>query len=602
MKAKSSTVRPTGITLFDAPWVQILIILALTSGVYSAVHGFGLTNWDDEGYVLNNTLLKLPFPSLKAHFSTFLMGNYHPVTTLSLHLDNLIWKEHVEGMHTTNFLLHCLNALLLLAWLRTLPTIQKWAFPAAMLFSIHPMHVESVAWVSERKDVLYTFFYFSALCVHALRLQGKISFAWAAPLIFLLFALSAFSKGMAVTLPLALMLIQYRFRKPIDKKTGIFYGLLILAALAVGWIAIQAQQSTDSIKALTDHSLIERPLYALFALSAYLGKWLLPISLSNFYPYPALSVPLTWLMIIATPVLVIGLWRMRKWNSGMTWGGLFFLLHVLPILQLLPVGEAIIADRYMYIAATGLCIALFSLSERLMPTQSIRIVALCIWLAGLTYVARQRTYIWRDSLTLWNDMIRQFPDGYFVAYNNRAIALQKSGKIQAALDDYTRAIKMFEPYRDAWYNRGSLFADLQQHPEAISDLSQAIQLDANFKLAYYNRANSYAATGKMDSAQADYLRTLELDSAYAEAWTNLGNVYGVKGMHSDAEFAFGKSIYYQPENAYAFNNRALARASQGKMEAAEADFKEAIRIHQRAGNIKGMEEANANMRIYFPSE
>jgi protein O-mannosyl-transferase len=600
MKAKSAPVQTYQTSLFNSVWFQILLLLALIAAVYASVPGFGLTNWDDEGYVLNNALLKLPFPALQVHFSTFLMGNYHPLTTLSLHLDTLIWKDPEKGMHLTNVLLHGLNTLLLLGWLRTMPALKSWALPAALLFAIHPMHVESVAWVSERKDVLYTLFYFSTLWIHTAWQQEKISFASAAPLIFLLFALSALAKGMAVTLPLALMLSHYLYGNRKDLKHIVFYGILILGALAVGFIAIQAQQSTDSIKTLSEHALFERPLYALFALSAYIGKWLMPLSLSNFYPYPDLSAPLTWLMIVATPVLIVGLWRMRKWNPEMTWGILFFVLHLLPVLQLLPVGEAIIADRYTYIAAIGLCIAVCALAKQIIPNHTVRVVALCIWLVGLTYAARQRTNVWRDSLTLWNDMIRQYPDGYFVAYNNRAIALQKAGKTREALDDYTRAISMFAPYRDAWYNRGSLYADLQQHPQAISDLSQAIQLDTKFKLAYYNRANSYAATGQMDAAMADYLKTLEIDPNYAEAWTNLGNVYGVKGMHSDAEFAFSKSIYYQPENAYAYNNRALARASQGKMSEAEADFKSAIGIHQAAGNIKGMEEASANMRIYFP--
>jgi tetratricopeptide (TPR) repeat protein len=305
-------------------------------------------------------------------------------------------------------------------------------------------------------------------------------------------------------------------------------------------------------------------------------------------------------MIVITPVLLVSLWRMQKWTWAMTWGCLFFLWHLLPVLQLLPVGEAILADRYSYIAGIGLSIVIFSFAEKLITKQTIKVLLFILWAGGLTYGAKIRTQVWKDSLTLWNNMIHQYPDGYFVAYNNRAIALQKLGRTNEALQDYTRAISMFEPYRDAWYNRGSLHADMQNHAAAVSDLSRAIQLDGNFKLAFYNRANSYASLGKMDSAQLDYERTLQLDPSYAEAWTNLGNVYGVKGMHKEAEYAFGKSIEYQPENAYAYNNRALARASQGKSEAAMLDFNMAIQIHQAAGNAMGMQEALANKRIYFP--
>jgi len=600
MKKNQKTHRASGIAYLEPVFIRIPILILLIAWVYSAVPGYGLTNWDDEGYILNNALLKLPFPAWKAHFTTFLMGNYHPLTTFSLHLDMQLWEDHVQGWHLTNIILHGINTLLLLVWLQAVPKLKSWALPVAILFAIHPMHVESVAWVSERKDVLYTLFYFAALLMHAHWLTGKIKFNIAAPAILLLFILSALSKGMAVTLPITLIGMHFLHTKPKQIKVWILYGALLIIAILFGVIAIQAQQSTDSIKALTDHAILLRPVYALYALSGYIANWILPISLSNFYPYPDLSAPLTWLMITITPVLLISLWRMQKWNWAMTWGCLFFLWHLLPVLQLLPVGEAILADRYSYIAGIGISILIFNFAEQRIANQTIKMLLFMLWAGGLTYGAKLRTHVWKDSLTLWNNMIQQYPDGYFVAYNNRAIALQKLGRTKEALQDYSRAITMFEPYRDAWYNRGSLYADLQNHSAAISDLSRAIQLDGNFKLAFYNRANSYASLGKMDSAQMNYERTLQLDPSYAEAWTNLGNVYGVKGMHKEAEFAFGKSIEYQPENAYAYNNRALARASQGKSDAAMLDFDMAIQIHQAAGNTMGMQEALANKRIYFP--
>lgn len=589
-------------SLLHSIYVQAGIILLVTLFCWYGTLENGLTNWDDEGYITKNALMNLPFPSLKAHFTEYIMGNYHPLTTLSLHFDKIFWENPNKGYHLSNLLLHLLNTLWVLFLLKQIPGLSRFAFAGAILFGIHPLHVESVAWVSERKDVLYSAFFLAALLIHTLWLNQKVKVYLYGPGLILLFISAALSKGVAVSLGPLLLLNLWYWGKLKDKKEWIFPSIVLLLSIGVGLIAINAQQSSDSIKSLSDTSLWLRPIYALFALSAYLGKIILPIRLSCFYPYPNVQDWILWLGSLGIFILITILLMKRKSLPKLViWGLLFFFINVLPVLQILPVGEALYADRYTYLALIGILIAAWVIFPEKIKNGYIGFAMMLMVLSGFAYMTKQRIPVWKDSLSLWNNMIQTYPNGYFVAYNNRAIALHEKERYTEALRDFDKAISMYPQYKDAYYNRGTSRAEIGDKEGAIQDFTAAISLQPDFQLAWYNRGNSYAMLGKMEEAEKDYLEAVKLNPKYPEAWTNLGNVYGMRKEASKAEAAYTHSIQLQPDNAQAFNNRALSRVALGDTTGAISDFDAAIQIYERNQNKASADETRRNRQIMIPS-
>lgn len=586
--ASNSLIQSSGL------YFQPVLILILTLLLWLGCLKNGLTNWDDEGYIFRNELLKLDFPALKMHFSSFIMGNYHPLTTLSLHFDSIFWKNTVQGYHAGNLILHLLNTFLVWYWLKGSPVLSRFAPAVSLIFGIHPLHVESVAWVSERKDVLYSSFYFMALILQNFRLHKNLSNTIYLPSTLILLILSALSKGMAVTLPLILILNLWLENKITDRKEWAVPALGILISLFFGYLAILAQQSSDSIKIISETQWMLRPVYALFAIGAYLGKIILPIRLSCFYPYPSLSDPALWGIAAITLAGMGALGFFFRKNRIYTWGSVFFLIHLAPVLQILPVGEALYADRYVYIALAGILPALYMLIPESLRNHKLIYVLIWGWILLLGFFTWKRIPVWNNSILLWTQMIDTYPDRFFVAYNNRAIALHEEKKYEAAMKDYNHALKLHPGYREAWYNRGTMKAEMGEKEGAVYDLTQAIRLNPDFYLAWYNRGNSLAALGKFQDAEKDYLEVTRLRPDHAEAWSNLGNIYGMNGIPEKAIAAFNKSISLEADNAQAYNNRALARAQTGDLAGAARDFTEAENLHKKHNNLSAAEETRLN--------
>jgi tetratricopeptide (TPR) repeat protein len=601
-RPQKSFVQQDKFSLLQSIYFQAGIVLLLTFFCWLGALENGLTNWDDEGYITKNALMELPFPSLKAHFSEYIMGNYHPLTTLSLHFNKIFWENPVKGYHLSNLLLHLLNTLLVLLLVKQIPGVSRFALGSALLFGIHPLHVESVAWVSERKDVLYSSFFIGALFLQALWLNRKIPLLLYCPGLIFLFILSALSKGVAVSLGPLLLLNLWYWGRIQDKKEWLVPGIVLLLSIGVGLIAIAAQQSSDSIKSLGDSSLWLRPFYTLFALSAYLGKIFLPIRLSCFYPYPNAQDWLLWVGSLGIVALIATLiLKKQSLPKLFIWGLVFFFINVLPVMQILPVGEALYADRYTYLALIGIVIAAWGIIPEKIKNGTAGLALLLLVSLAFAYLTRQRIPVWKDSLSLWNNMIQTYPDGYFVAYNNRAIALHEQKRYAEALRDFDKAISMYPQYKDALYNRGTSRAEIGDKEGAIVDFTAAISLQPDFQLAWYNRGNSYAMLGKMEEAEKDYLEAVKLNPKYPEAWTNLGNVYGMRKESAKAEAAYTHSIQLQPDNAQAFNNRALSRVALGNTAGAIADFEAAILIYERNQNKASADETRRNRQIMIPS-
>ncbi|HWY97783.1 MAG TPA: hypothetical protein VNY36_01750, partial [Bacteroidia bacterium] len=397
------------------------------------------TNWDDVQYVTENNLLKsLSWDNIKAIFSNLsIMGNYHPLAIVSLAIDYHFTKLNAQGFHTTSIIIHLLNVALVFFFVQLLTKKPSIAFITALLFGIHPMHVESVAWVAERKDVLYVFFYMASLIAYLYYIKSPTKKVLFIALSFLLFGFSLLSKAQAVTLPVVLLLIDYFKDRKIELKTILEKIPFFLLALVMGYVAVLAQKKTGAIQDIPNNPLFERILYASYSFLEYGWKLIYPGSLSAYYPYPTSPSVLDYIAPFVAIGLVALVVKYYK-NRTVVFGAGFFVVNIFLLLQLLPVGGAMMAERYSYLCSIGLFFiasksAVDLLENKKYDTYKYILMAVMVgyggYLANATY---QRNKVWKNSELLWEDVIRQHKD-VPIAYNNLGSYFQKHEKLDSAL-------------------------------------------------------------------------------------------------------------------------------------------------------------------------
>ncbi len=562
---------------YTSYWLIAGIILTLI--VYLPSLTNGITNWDDPDYVNNLYVNYLSLAGIVKIFSVYFVGNYHPLTLLSIGIDHLIGGGNPFMFHFTNLFLHLLNTFFVFLLIKRLTQNNFLAVLTCVLFGVHTLHVESVAWVSERKDVLYSFFFLISLTVYTTYASGKKGVYYGLSLLF--FLLSLLAKGQAVVMIVILPFIDYvKGRKWFSIKVLSEKLPFFLLSLIFSWIAFRAQESANAIY-FNYFTLPERVVFASFGLAQYLMKSLLPIGLSAFYPYPPRllngSIPsFYWLFLISFPVFFMGSYFLFKRSKIYVFGLSMFFLSLLPLLQLIPVGGAIMADRYFYIPSVGLllCFA-FGLLE--IKSTTIRYTFSVLFILVLSGLSFSRTMVWKDSMTLWNDVISKY-DYAKAAHSNRGIAYVDIGQWDKAIVDYTRAIEIDPKYTDAYFNRGVAFGDLEQWDKAIVDYSKAIEIDPKYKSAFDTRGVAYANLGRWDKAIADYSKALEIDPKFANAYDNRGVAYVNLGQWDKAIADYFRAIESDPRYSKAYYHRGIAYGDLGEWGKAIADYSKAIEI------------------------
>jgi len=474
-----------------------------------------LKTWDDQAYVTNNDLVKsLSFDNIKKIFKEDqgLYANYHPLTTVSLALNYHFSKLDSLGYHLTNLFLHLLNTLLVFIFIYWLTgKCLEIAVFVSLLFGLLPMHVESVAWISERKDVLYTFFFLSSLIAYQFFVRKNNIIFYFACLLFFLFSL--LSKAMAVSLPVVLLLIdrlakrKWGFRRMIEKLP------FFLLAIILGVIAVKIQAGNGAISNIT-FPLINRMLHVVYGFVMYIVKILVPFGLSAFYPYPYPLVNSAWVLdkiptvlfftlIIFIPVLIFTVTKVIKPGKNsdvIVFGILFYTITIAAVLQFLPVGRAIMADRYSYIPSIGILLAAgwFLYPYYLKPKfKPIVIIAFIIYSCLLFQVTFERNKVWKNDESLWTDVIRTNPNDsrFALAVDNRAQYYYSENKMDKALNDYL-LLSTYTP-RDA----NVLDKIGQIYGKKLNDLDHALMF---FQKAY------------------------EVNPRNVDVLSDLGTVYGMK--------------------------------------------------------------------------
>ncbi len=614
--------------------LSFLTLIIITTAIYFKSLNNQFTNWDDNLYITENADIKTLHGdslnyTLKKIASTYVMGNYHPITMLSYCLEYEKFKLNPKPYHVTNLILHLLNTLLVFYFIWLL-TKQRWvAFITAILFAAHPMHVESVAWVAERKDVLYSFFYLAALCTYIFYLQKEKKKALFYALTFLFFILAILSKAMAVSLTIALFAIDYFLDRKITLKTILEKIFFILLSIIFGYIAIKAQQSFSAMGDIARYNFFDRILFSSYGLMMYLWKLFVPINLSGFYSYPVKQDGMYPTIFYIAPILMLALTfiilqnRRKRFGKDVLFGLGFFFITIVLVLQILPVGGAIIADRYTYLPYIGLFFIiarwfnnlLENKTEKIQSLKTSSIAAIILFVAICCYQTFQRTKVWRDSITFWTDAIEKYDraprsynyrgTAYYQAkqynkaitdfsnyiqlkndnpnvYYNRGLAYFSLNKIPEAIKDYTDAIHYNPKHADAYYGRGIANNNLGKYHEAIKDYTDAIHYNTKYAKAYYNRGNVYFNLGNYDKAMQDYSSAINYNSTFSMAYNNRGNIYLSFKKFDEAIKNYTFAIRYNPVLANAYMNRAKTYAAIQKFQSALED---ALKAREMGYNI-----------------
>ncbi len=588
-------------------YIWLTAVLAITFIVFIPSVKNGFVTFDDPQYVLENPYIKsFSADNLGIIFTSDAnnLGNYHPLTLLSLAANYTCSELDPTSYHVVNIMLHMVNTLLVFLLALILFTRlgtghgQLLSAIAALLFGIHPLHVESVAWISGRKDLLYTCFYLLALIAYTRYLGNKAIKNYILSVLF--FLLSLLSKGMAVTLPLSIIAVDYLYKRDIISKRVILEKIpFFLLSLLFGILAIGVQQAQGATE-IMKFSFPERIVFASFGYAQYLVKFLVPYQLCGYYPYPDLenaNIPPLWYFSLI-PVLLSGLllvyFILVRPNRKIVFGALFFIVNVVFVLQLFPVGSAVMADRYTYLSSFGLLFLVsLGIGELLRRFNSFRAIVLgsfLLYAVLLSAISVGRQAVWHDSYSFWNDVVAENP-GFYPAINNLGEFYENDGRTQEALQMFSNSIEANQQNPNAWFHRGSIYGKSGNYPAAISDLSQAIKHRPGFTQAYINRAIARAMNqdyrgaladldtvimqGKNESAYfnrgilknqlkeyaraiPDFEEAINLNPSCAKCYYSLGLANYNAGMYPEAIKSFTTCIAMDPAYGYAYYYRALS--------------------------------------------
>jgi len=531
-------------------WMLAVCIL-LTIITYIPVFNAGFVNWDDGDYVQNNYTIR-SLQNIKDIITTPVQGNNHPVTMVSLALNYTLSGNSPVAYHLTNILFHILNVILVFFFIRRLSGGKIWAaFITAVLFGIHPLHVESVAWISERKDVLYTFFFLSALIQYLRYIEtGKWKdLTWA----FLLFILSVMSKPAAVIFPVVLIAIDYFYKRLGIVKTYIEKLPFLIIAIFMGFLTLHAQ-SVQGAVGIEKFSLYFRFFFGNYGLLMYLVKTLIPVNLCAFYPYPPINVSLPmvyYLSVIFTAGLFATLIIILKKQKVISFSILFYLINLALVLQFFPVGSAVIADRYTYMPLIGPFFLAgwyfqrwIKLNKGKVPVAGIFLLSAVLIL--LTIAGNSQAATWKTGATMWDQAIKIAPSSR--AYNNRGVLYKKAGDYKAAIYYFSQAAKSNKKETDAYNNRGNVYFNLKQYNQAIEDYNTCLSIDSTRYLAYENRGIAYGALQKYDLSLRDLNHAIKLNPKTQNGYASRALTYKMLNMDNEALNDFYTHLSIVPDS------------------------------------------------------
>jgi tetratricopeptide (TPR) repeat protein len=587
MTVANLTTRLKGMEAETRPMVGVSICLVLAVWVvFGQTAGFGFVDYDDFDYVFDNPTVTqgLTAEGFVWAFTGSHSANWHPLTWLSHMLDCELYGLNAGGHHVTNVLLHTATVLALFLVLRQLTgALWRSAFVAAV-FAIHPLRVESVVWVAERKDVLSGLFFILTIWAYvryARRAWSPVRYG----LVLLLFVSGLMSKPMLVTLPLVLLLLDYWPLRRMESRK--FWGLvgekLPLLALSVAGCVVTIVAQRGAIQAAEPHSLFLRVDNALAACMIYLGQMVWPSGLAVLYLFPQNGPPI-WEIALAALLLAgisVVAWRTRRTQPWLLMGWLWYLVMLLPVLGIIQVGAQAHADRYTYLPQIGIYVAVtWLVAERAMSR-----VVLAGLMAGvlvaLMVCAWIQTGYWKNDETLWRRDLACTTDNY-IAHYNLGFDLFKRGRVDEAITHYQAAIYNIKPdFADVHYNFGIALLQKNRTNEAIAQYERALQINPNHAGAHNNLGDAFLLKGKVEEAIAQFQKALKIDPNYAKAQKNLGNAFLHRGGVDEAIVLYQKALETEPDSPETRYNLGNALLQKGRTDEAIAQYRQALEIKPR---------------------
>ncbi len=624
-RRQNDAVRPLYPVSFKTVTAIAVVLVAIILFIYAPVLNYGFLSYDDPAYVSRNAqvLRGLTGKGVLWAFTTGHSANWHPVTWLSHMLDVQMYGMNAGLHHLTNLLLHIANALLLFALLfRTTGAWRRSAVVAA-LFAAHPLHVESVAWIAERKDVLSTLFWM--LTMHAyVNYVGKPRLSRYL-MVVAVFGLGLMSKPMLVTLPFVLLLFdvwplgRVRFEagqlqvwlRLVREKVPLF-----MMATASSVVTIMVQWSGGTVKSFRAAPLYERAANALVSYVAYLGQTVWPRNLAAYYPYGHASF---WWVVASASVLIVAfiiVTRFYRDHPYILVGWLWYVFTLVPVIGLIQVGAQARADRYTYVPLIGAFIlgtwGIPAALERWRYRRVALQAAACILVCALAAAARSQVRYWESDLALWEHAVQVTADNYFArtnlgfaligggdlsagiaqyaeslrinpdsaeTHNALGTALLRQGQLDAAMEQYTVALRIDPRFADAHGNRGIVLAQRGNTEEALSEFRKALEISPDHPEIQYNFGFALANQGRLDEAISCYRKALAMRPDYPDAHLQMGNAFARKGMLGEAEIEFTRALQIKPDYADAHHNLGVILLRQNRQDEAAAHFNEASRIN-----------------------
>lgn len=565
-------------------WLLVSVILVITFLIFSPVLKNDFVILDDDVAVINHPAVRdLTFTGIKDIFSQTVISAYTPLTTLSFAIENQLFGMKPGIFHFTNLLLHLLCTLLVFIFLRKLGSNLFIAFVATLLFGIHPMRVESVAWITERKDVLYSFFYLLSMISYLTFVKDKRPAIYLLSLIAFIFAL--LSKIQAVSLPLILLLVDYFFENRFSIRQVINKIPFLLLSLVTGVAGIFILWNEGALETNTLLPFIQRVFIGTYTLCVYLVKSVFPYQLSAIYPGPEKLGVLFYASTLLVLLLAVLIYKSRKHRKTLVFGSLFFLFNVIFMLQVVGAGQAFLADRFTYLAYIGLFFLIawalnFLINTRWKPYVVIAGVAYLTVLGTMTW---NRTGVWKNSETLFTDVIRKYPK-VAIAHNNLGLYYRELNQTDQAIAAYTRSIEINPGGNLSYSNRGEAYFERGDLDKALNDMNMAIKLKPEYSKAWSNRGAIRGVNKEYQLALTDLEKALSLDSRNISAYLNRLKVYYSMGDYEKASQDGTSYLQINPGNPDVLNQRALCFDHLNMNQEALADFSKAIQINPLKGN------------------
>ena len=472
------------------------------------------TNWDDLLYLTGNPAVRsLSIANLRKIFTSFVFGNYHPLTIISYAIEYHLFQYQPFIYHLTNLILHLLNCLLVFWLIYLIAGKISTALITAILFGIHPLHVEPVAWISARKDLFYSFFFLGALINYLYYLRNKSGSCYY--LAVLLYILSLLSKAMAISLPLVLFLVDYISYRKYDKIMVWDKIIFLVLSFCFGMIAVFGLNTIGVTRIGGPTNPWQELLIAGYAVNFYLCKIFAPIKLACVYPYTGVKTSFVYSLLAASLLAALAVFS-RKYTRKIFFGSAFFLSTVFPVLQFVPVTSVIVADRYAYIPLVGTFYIigeavswLYGKKTKFPVFRLALLTVATVVLIALPLLTRDRCKAWKNSLTLWKDTIEKMPEAE-VAYYSLGCEYQRMGKNNEAKDLYWQAIKINPRYLAAYNNLAVIYVDAGQTDKAIYLWDKVVRMDPSSALGHAILAKLYFGQKQFDFAIRHCDKVLEL--------------------------------------------------------------------------------------------